>query len=478
MRKLFLFMLIFTLLTGSYVLAQEESGGLSISHGPISGEVSDTSVVLWARGGQAGKIRFELADNDSFDEAVEAEILVDENTDFTGESRFTDLSPDTDYFYRVTLEADGKTSEPRQGTFTTAPAADSAAGFRFLFGACLGGQGYCREPETGWRIFETMLNQDPDFFLFTGDTVYSDSACPSEEGKNVPGAEEVANDLTSYRGRYRYHLEDAAYSQFLSQVPVYVTWDDHEILDNFGGQELLKFNPEMFNEGRQAFFEYWPITGTEADPYQLYRQVSYGANADFFILDTRSYRDPLVNWDPSPRNLQHKTMLGETQMTWLKDSLSSSKSTWKFIVSSVPLAYPTGFPQPEVDGRDSWANGADRSGYENELMQLLFFIETHDIENVVFLTGDAHWPYAISFDPDRDGEPNFYEFSNSPLSAIPLAPVNPDLTFNPNVLYAEGEFQGTLFNFGEITVAEDGTLTYKTLDIDGQVRFEVTLDPR
>lgn len=467
--------LLLIFLTASFAFGQEAS----VTHGPISGEITATSAVLWARGNQAGKLVFEVSTTEDFSEDTrQTDLLIDESTDFTGKTLFADLTPATAYYYRVFLEADGQTSEAVSGMFTTAPAVDSAAGFRFLFGACLGGQGYCREPETGWRIFQTMLNEDPDFFLFTGDTVYTDSACPSDAGQNVPGAETRANDLSSYRDRYRYHLEDANYKQFLAQVPVYVTWDDHEILDNFGGQELLRLNPDLFNEGRQAFFEYWPVMGTEADPYQLYRQMSYGANADFFILDTRSYRDPLVNWDPSPRTLQHKTMLGEAQMAWLKDSLTTSEATWKFIISSVPLAYPTGFPQPEVDGRDGWANGPDRSGYEQELMQLLFFIETHDIENVVFLTGDTHWPYAISFDPDSDGDPNFYEFSSSPLSAIPLAPASPDLTFNPTVLYAEGEFQGTLFNFGEIVIEDDGTLTYKTIDIEGQVRFEVTLEPR
>lgn len=476
MRKIFLLSLIFTLLMGGYALAQEES--LAISHGPISGEVTDTSVVLWARGGQAGKLLFELSTDENFDETVAGEVLVGENSDFTGETRFTDLSPATEYFYRVTLEADGSASEAKQGTFKTAPAGDESAGFKFLFGACLGGQGYCRNPDEGWRIFETMLNADPDFFLFTGDTVYTDSACPSDEGQNVPGAEEIANDLTSYRARYRYHLEDAHYSTFLANVPVYVTWDDHEILDNFGGVEMTLENPDMFNEGRQAFFEYWPIHGTDADPYQLYRQIDYGAHADLFVLDTRSYRDPLVNWDPSPRTWEHKTMLGEAQFAWLTESLTNSDATWKFIVSSVPLIYPTGFPQPEVDGRDGWANGADRSGYEHELMKLMFYLETHDIENVIFITGDTHWPYAAALDPDADGEPNVYEFSSSPLSAIPLAPANPDLTFNPEILYAEGEFQGSLFNFGEIEISEDGTLIYRTVDIDGVVRYELTLEPR
>jgi alkaline phosphatase D len=158
--------------------------------------------------------------------------------------------------------------------------------------------------------------------------------------------------------------------------------------------------------------------------------------------------------------------------------LAESGTTWKFIVTSTPLSYPTGFPQPQVDGRDGWANYTEKSGYETELMALLFYIESQGIDNVVFLTGDTHWPFALSYDPDRDGAPNFYEFGSSPLSAIVLPPVaRPDPTFNPTVLYAEGEFQGTLFNFGHIRVDDEGDLTFRVLDREGETHYEVTIEP-
>ncbi|HLA41993.1 MAG TPA: alkaline phosphatase D family protein, partial [Aggregatilineales bacterium] len=378
------------------------------------------------------------------------------------------------YFYRVRLDD----SAAVEGQFSTAPASDDAAAFDFVFGACLGGQGYCRNPETGWEIFDFMLAEEPDFFLLTGDGIYSDSACPVEDGRNVPGAETVARSLPDYYARYRYHLEDEHYAGFLAQTPVYVSWDDHEIFDNFGGPELNRINPQMWQEGRKAFFDYWTIHGAENDEYRVYREFNRGAHADFFVLDTRSYRDPLVNWDTNPVTGVPKTMLGADQFMWLQDGLAKSDATWKFIVSSVPLAFPTGFPQPQVEGRDGWANAGNPSGYETELMRLLYFIEAHDIKNVVFITGDTHWPFAVSFDPDLDGEPNFYEISSSPMSAIVLPPAAIDQTFNPTVLYAEGEFQGDLFNFGQVSVDADGNLSFRILDKTGIEHFKLELTPR
>ncbi|HHY54172.1 MAG TPA: hypothetical protein GYA08_01935 [Chloroflexi bacterium] len=450
-----------------------------LTHGPMSGEVTASSATLWARGDRNGVMTFVVSAADAPAITVAStKVTVDESEDFIGEVRIEDLTPATTYLYTVTLTAATQTSAPLTGTVRTAPQPDAKSGFRFVFGACLGGQGYCRDAETGWTIFGAMASTQPDFFVLTGDSIYASGACPTPQ--NVPGAEQPVNSLEDFRARYRYQLEDSTYAAFLAHTPVFVGWDDHEFRDNYAATELASWNPQRLHDGRQAFFEYWPVSTSEipTDTHRLYRQFGYGGHADFFMLDTRSYRDPIVNWDPHPRTLNPKTMLGAEQKAWLKRNLLTSTATWKFIVTSVPLSWPTGFPQPEVEGRDSWANFTDRSGYETELMELLFFISRHDIQNVVFLTGDTHWPFAISYDPDRDGATDFYEFGSSPISALVLAPPpQPDPSFNPTVLYAEGEFQGDLFNFGQIDVDNDGVLTFRIYDRTGAVRYQHSIAP-
>lgn len=464
------------LIMAGLVVAQDAAP--AVSHGPLSGEVTASTVVLWARGNQAGTLQFEVSESAVFDNVTAAGTVdVDDSTDFTGEALLDGLTPTTLYYYRAALVVGAAQSDFVTGQFRTAPADDDPAPVKFIFGACMGGQGYCRNPETGWPIFDVMLSHTPDFFLLTGDSVYVDTACPSADGQNVPGAEEIIMTLDGFRARYRYHLEDPVYGNFLRHTPVYVTWDDHEIIDNFSGQTLRSIHPALFEDGRQAYFEYWPISGTSDDPYRMYRTASYGAHADLFILDTRSYRDPIVNWDTHPVTGKPKSMLGAEQFAWLQDALRDSTSTWKFIVSSVPLSYPTGWPQPQVDGRDGWANAGDKSGYESELMALLYFIEANNISNVVFLVGDVHWPFALSYDPDRDGMVNFYEFGSSPMSALTLPPVPPDQTFNPTVLYEEGAFAVTLFNFGVIEVDDVGDLTFRVFDREGVEHYALTIAP-
>jgi alkaline phosphatase D len=455
----------------------QQSDELQITHGPISGEVSATAVTLWARGNVTGTLAFTLSSTAAFTDTLGTGTAdITPAADFIGKARLTALTPGTRYHYNVTLTDGENASETVAGEFQTAPDTEVAAPFNFTFGGDIGGQNFCRTVDGGWDIFQTMTAEESDFFIMTGDSVYVDNACDGDN--NVSGAEGAYRDLDGFRTRYRYSLEDEAYAEFLAKTAVYVTWDDHEIINDFGGPALNRINPQLFADGQQAYFEYWPVAGVEEEPYRLYRQVAYGAHADFFILDTRSYRDPNVDWDPNPNTLELKSMLGEEQFAWLQEGLMESTATWKFIVSSVPLSYPTGFPQPQVDGRDGWANFTEKSGYEGELLALTFYILNHNIENVVFLTGDVHWPHAISYDPDRDGTADFMEFSAGPISAITLPPAGaPDPTLNPTVLYAEGEFMGDFFNFGKVAVDEEGMLTYTVIDGDGESLYELSVSP-
>ncbi len=454
------------------------------SHGPLSGEVTAHSAVLWARATElnpTATLSFEVSSDPTFNTLVYAgDCVVSAATDFTGEVTLTRLQPHQSYFYRVFQ--DGDRPHARYGRFSTAPADDQAAPFSFTFGACLGGQGYCRDVYNGWKIFDAMGNTNPDFFVMIGDGVYVDDPCNdgSEEPvatadqESIPGQNFEATDLFSMRSRYKYHLEDPIYANFLSNTPVYVSWDDHEVVDNFVGTDPDPEMRSLIEAGRTAFFDYWPIQRQHGQD-RIYRKFSYGALADFFILDNRSYRDGIDQPDSD-----QKTMLGSAQLAWLQREVAHSDAVWKFIVTSVPLSYTTGeFPDEPPYFRDGWASYPGEYGYETELGRLVDFLDQQQIQNVVFLTGDTHWPFAIRYDPDNDGVPNFYELASSPLSAVVLSPKDApdnngatgivDPTFNPTVLYKPEQIPGVdfsndrRFNFGQISLATNGQLTFNVV---------------
>jgi alkaline phosphatase D len=102
--------------------------------------------------------------------------------------------------------------------------------------------------------------------------------------------------------------------------------------------------------------------------------MSLGQSADLFLLDERQYRTV----DASNAPVQN---LGDRQMQWLIDGLSTSTAQWKVIANQgviAPMDYGNG------PAKDNWG------GYPASRTQLLGAIESAGTQNVVFVSGDEH----------------------------------------------------------------------------------------
>ena len=236
-------------------------------------------------------------------------------TDYTLSIPLDRLTPATRYRYHIVVwetAPSGSASKhgvAAEGEFSTLPDAVTSAPVTFAWSGDLGGQHRCRQGPAGYPIFDMIRAQQPDFFIFLGDTIYSDDVCPSPP--NEPGANFTATTLAEYRARHRDQRGAAALRRFLEAMPVYVIWDDHEVRNNFAGP----FDSQM-PAGRQALREYWPIRTDASDPHRLYRTMRDGADLELFILDTRQYRSRNADQDGPA-----KTMLGTQQLKWLLDGL-------------------------------------------------------------------------------------------------------------------------------------------------------------
>eukprot|EP01052_Picozoa_sp_SAG31_P001090 SAG31_NODE_35_length_31836_cov_10.841352_9_plen_113_part_00 len=97
----------------------------------------------------------------------------------------------------------------------------------------------------------------------------------------------------------------------------------------------------------------------------------------------------------------------------------------------------------------------------------------HDnaVRNIVFISGDVHFPFAASYDPFGQGEALCYEVGATPFSALCLPPPEsgPDETLNPTLLFVDGQFASELTNFGVAEMAEDGVLTMSLRDRKGDI---------
>src|SRR5262249_57359560 len=83
--------------------------------------------------------------------------------------------------------------------------------------------------------------------------------------------------------------------------------------------------------------EYTPIRPVPGDPRRIYRSIKRGPSLEVFMLDERTYRGPNgENRQPTPS--PEAAFLGPAQLAWLKQGLAASTSTWKLLVSDMPLS--------------------------------------------------------------------------------------------------------------------------------------------
>ncbi len=431
---------------------------LQLTHGVASGDVTDTSAVIWARADGAATLVGEYATSPEFsDGRTGGTVQVSATSDFTGTVIFTSLQPGTRYYYRMRPQG-AELAASVVGSFTTAPAPAQPRDLTFLWGGDLGGQGFCRQPE--YTIFTPMKALAADFFIFGGDTLYADSRCFSPP--NAPGADFKATTPQEFWAKYRYQREDRPLRELLSITPVYAIWDDHEVKNDFAGP-----TEPLTPLGLKAFLDYFPIRRVLEEPQRLYRSFRWGQRLEVFLLDTRQYRSPNLQADGID-----KTMLGSTQLRWLLDRVTTSTATWQVIVSGVPLSAHTG---SILTGNDGWGKGLVSSGFDTELGKIVAALRDSHQHNVIWLSTDIHVARILSYDPNRDGMADFYEFISGPLSAItgnfdPL-----DQTFHPSVVYEETNF----FNFGVVKIdGKSGALTVEIHDQEGKVHYTLTLPAR
>ena len=163
----------------------------------------------------------------------------------------------------------------------------------------------------------------------------------------------------------------------------------------------------------QAYNSYQPVReeavaalpgdSRSAGAQKLYGVQNWGKNLGFINVDDRSYRDVRIkstgNNDDTPASYVNtagslvgtpsnrwanpdRTMLGDTQFNWLKQTLLEQQATgqkWKVVALSSPI------DQAGNDGGKSFY-----AGYQAERNALLKFIDDNRIQNVVFLTTDDH----------------------------------------------------------------------------------------
>lgn len=479
------------------------------THGVQSGDVDAGSGMIWARADRPSRMMVEIATTESFKDARALAPLDALPVSDLAVKRLVDgLPAEQDIFYRLTLQdlSDvNAVSEPVVGRFRTAPAGRRSVRFGWSGDTC--GQGWGID-ETGMTTYATILQHRPDFFIHSGDTIYADGPIAAEAKiatggvwKNMvaEGVGKVAETLDEFRGRYKYNMLDRHVRALNAEVPVFYQWDDHEVVNNWSSSKDLAADARYAEKSiamlgaraSRAFHEMLPVRPAAAEPSRIYRVIPYGPMLDVFFLDLRSYRGP-NNDGLSAAMTPDSRVLGAEQLRWLKQALLASRATWKVIACDMPIGLVVWDNWSAKSGVEAVAQGDNgpARGRELEFADLLRFIKSANIANVVWLTADVHYTAAHLYSPDKaafqDFEP-FWEFVSGPLHAGTFGPNDLDMTFGPEIRYikAPSADQGQnlppsagMQFFGLVDI-DGGTevMTVRLMDRDNNTLFAQVLDP-
>jgi alkaline phosphatase D len=361
--------------------------------GVASGDPTPDGVVLWTRlapapltdlGGMpdvAVPVRWQVSSDPSFTVLV-ADGMVTTSA-AVAHSVHVDvqrLQPGQTYWYRFTTG--GQVSPV--GRTRTAPALDAEVDrLDLVFATC---QHYEHGYYTAWSH---VAADEPDLVVFLGDYIYEGGASSTRPRRH--NSPEITT-LDAYRKRYGLYKSDHRLQAAHAAAPWLVTWDDHEVENNYAG--LVPENPAdapAFAARRaaayQAYWEHQPIRSQPVDDgasLALHRSVTWGSLAEILVLDGRQHRSdqPCGNGatpDCAARTAPGPTMLGAEQRAWLEGRLAATDGRWSILANQTAM---TPMPFGTVLNMDQW------DGYPVERRAILEALSA--VRNAVVLTGDFH----------------------------------------------------------------------------------------
>lgn len=367
--------------------------------GVASGDPLPNGVVLWTRlapaplegGGMPAlpvPVRWEIAHDEEFRRIARRGVaLASPRWAHSVHVDVRGLRPDRWYHYRFIV---GDQVSP-VGRTRTAPPPGRGDTLRFLFASC-------QNFRNGfWPAWAHAPNDDPDLLVFLGDYIYEADFGTAVREHNGPETQ----TLEDYRSRYGLYKGDPALQAIHATCPWVVTWDDHEVDDNYAGlvpqvpSEAAAFAARRA-AAYQAWWEHQPVrTGPPRGPnLRIFRSLDWGRLARFHILDVRQHRSvqPCRNSEGDisldlggsclERLAPERTMLGPEQERWLGRNLRRSHATWDVIASTVVL---TSMPLAgAIFNRDQW------DGYPAARTRLLDQIRAARVANALALSGDVH----------------------------------------------------------------------------------------
>jgi len=223
--------------------------------------------------------------------------------------------------------------------------------------------GSCNREDLPQTIWEEILANDPDLWIWLGDNIYADT-----------------EDMGKMEAKYIKQKYAPGYQQLLKSTRVIGTWDDHDYGLNDGDKHFVKKK-----ESQQLLLDFLDVAHdaparSREGVYQAYAFGEGERRVKVILLDTRYFRDKLEkNFGMGPRYKENADgdILGEAQWKWLEEELLEGDAKVHLICSGIQIL-------PEEQYFEKWAN------FPKARKRLLELISRTNPSLPILLSGDRH----------------------------------------------------------------------------------------
>ena len=452
--------------------AQTKTGSTPFALGVASGSPTQDSVVLWTRlmlpfaqppCSPGVSVRWEVAHDDKFARIAQlGQSHAVAGLAYSVHAEVQGLEPDRWYFYRF-MVGDTVSSMGRTRTF---PAPDAAvAGMRLAYASC-------QRWEHGYfSAYRHMAEENLDLVMFLGDYIYEYPRA-SNAVRTPPGGWTLT--LDDYRQRYATYKQDKDLQAMHAVCPWLVTWDDHEVQNDYAGLTVGENGPDVADfaarrsAAYQAFYEHMPVRASvltkavaglaSGAEMRIYSSAQYGRLASLTMLDARQYKNPQVCTRDGKRGSSTvnpakcpawkdpaRSMLGAEQEQWLDAAWGSAQGKsvgWNIIGQQSLIGQRDWKAGPE---QSLWNDGWD--GYSAARTRLTDSARKHNVSNLIVLGGDVHenWVGQIKADYSQPSSAAIgVEFCGTSITSRSggNSKLAETLAENPHFLFADAERKG------------------------------------
>jgi len=333
----------------------------AIQSGPMLGYAEMREVLIWVQTTETAKVKaaywLKTVVGSKF---FTDEIVTSKDKAFTAKLIADKVQPGNIYNYEIYINGKvQKFSYPL--TFQSKKLwlwRGDAPDFKLALGSCtyVAEPMYDRpgEPYGGnYEIFTSINNKKPDLMLWMGDNIYLREA--------------DWDTKTGIHHRYTHTRSLKEMQPLLASTHNYAVWDDHDYGPNDADRSFWNKNATY-----NAFQSFWgnPSYGV-GDTKGAFTSFQW-ADCEFFMLDNRYYRSP------NNQKTGQCTVLGNEQLQWLKDAMTASKATFKFVAMGGQF----------INDLKQFETYANLCATERD--SILSIIKKEKISGVVFLSGDRH----------------------------------------------------------------------------------------